>query len=139
MKTLIQVSSLFLIFFVSSCDIREDYQLPSWDVEASAPIATSSVSFDDLLGDTTLSIDTLGDKSLVFVYQKDLVDYNFDEIVELNSISISKSETIGDVDIDDVSFSDGTNFGEVVSQFSIADGMSIPANSLYLRMIETMF
>ena len=133
MKTLIQVSSLFLIFLISSCDIREDYQLPSWDVEASAPIATSSVSFDDLLGDTTLSIDTLGDKSLVFVYQKDLVDYNFDEIVELNSISISKSETIGDVDIDDVSFSDGTNFGEVVSQFSIADGMSIPANSVYFE------
>ena len=122
MKTLIQVLSLFLIFLVSSCDIREDYQLPSWDVEASAPIATSSVSFDDLLGDTTLSIDTLGDKSLVFVYQKDLVDYNFDEIVELNSISISRSETIGDVDIDDVSFSDGTNFGEIVSQFNIDDG-----------------
>lgn len=133
MKTLIQVSSLFLIFLISSCDIREDYQLPSWDVEASAPIATSSVSFDDLLGDTTLSIDTLGDKSLVFVYQKDLVDYNFDEIVELNSISISKSETIGDVDIDDVSFSNGTNFGEVVSQFSIDDGMSIPANSVYFE------
>ena len=58
MKTLIQVSSLFLIFLFRLV-ILEDYQLPSWDVEASAPIATSSVSFDDLLGDTTLSIDTL--------------------------------------------------------------------------------
>jgi len=107
MKTLVQVSSILFVFLISSCDFKEDYELPSWDIEASAPIATSSVSFDDLLGDTTLSIDTLGDKSLVFVYQKDLVEYNFDEIVELNSISINRSEDLGNVDIDDVSFSDG--------------------------------
>jgi len=107
MKTLVQVLSLLFVFLISSCDFKEDYELPSWDIEASAPIATSSVSFDDLLGDTTLSIDTLGDKSLVFVYQKDLVEYNFDEIVELNSISINRSEDLGNVDIDDVSFSDG--------------------------------
>jgi hypothetical protein len=107
MKTLIQVSSLLFVFFISSCDFKEDYELPSWDMEASVPIAASSVSFDDLLGDTTLAIDTLGDKSLVFVYQKDLVEYNFDEIVELNTISINRSENLGDVDIDDVSFSDG--------------------------------
>ena len=138
MKTLIQVLSLLIIFFVSSCDFREDYDLPSWDVEASAPIASSSVSFDDLLGDTTLSIDTLGDKSLVFVYQKDLVEYNFDEIVELNSISISRSETLGDVDISNVSFSDGITFGDVVSpilipitggSLTIDDGAMIPLNT----------
>lgn len=133
MKILIQISSIFFVFFISSCELREDYELPSWDVEASAPIATSSVSFDDLLGDTALTIDTLGDKSLVFVYQKDLVEYNFDEIVELNSVSISRSETIGHIDIDDVSFSDGTNFGEVVSQYSIDDGISISANSVYFE------
>ena len=92
---------------MSSCDFKEDYELPSWDIEASAPIATSSVSFDDLLGDTTLAIDTLGDKSLVFVYQKELVDYNFDEIVELSSISISRSDALDDIDIDDVYFSNG--------------------------------
>ena len=91
MKTLVQISSLLFVFLISSCDFKEDYELPSWDIEASAPIASSSVSFDDLLVDTTLSIDTLGDKSLVFVYQKDLVEYNFDEIVELNSISINRS------------------------------------------------
>ena len=119
MKTLLQVSSLILVFFITACDVREDFELPSWDVEASAPIATSSVTFEDLLGDTTLSIDTLGDKSLVFVYQKDLVQYNFDEIVELNSIAISRLETLGDLDINDVSFSDGTTFGEVVSSISI--------------------
>ena len=35
MKTLIQVSSLLFVFFISSCDFKEDYELPSWDMEAS--------------------------------------------------------------------------------------------------------
>jgi hypothetical protein len=126
MNTLTKVLLLSFIAIISSCDFKENYELPSWDVGASAPIASSSVGFSDLLSDTTLSIDTLDDSSLIFVYQQDLVDYSFDDIVGSNSMSINRSANLGDVDVDDVSFTVSFPFGDIVSQIGVSNGTTFP-------------
>ena len=105
MKILVQTVFVLSILFISSCNLKDEYDVPSWDISASAPIATSSVGFTNLLSDETLSIDTLGDNSMIFVYQQDLVDYNFDDLVPSSSMSITRTETLEDFDVDDVSFS----------------------------------
>ena len=128
MKTLIRVQALFWLLFVSSCDFKEDIDTPNWHVSGSVPLATSSFGFDELLGDTIMSLDTLGDKSLVFVYQQDLVDYNFNDLIEPASISIQRTDNLGNVDINDVSLHESLTFEDVVGNI-FADGTFVPAGT----------
>ena len=128
MKTLIRVQALFWLLFVSSCDFKEDIDTPNWHVSGSVPLATSSFGFDELLGDTIMSLDTLGDKSLVFVYQQDLVDYNFNDLIEPASVSIQRTDNLGNVDINDVSLHESLTFEDVVGNI-FADGTFVPAGT----------
>ena len=115
---------------MSSCEFKEDYEVPSWDVAVSAPIAAGDLGFDELLNDSTVSIDSLGDKSLILVFQQDLVEYSFDDLVSINSISFNNSATLGSVDISNISFSQGISFEEVISvdPFNLADGDFVDVN-----------
>lgn len=126
MKILVQTVFVLSILFISSCNLKDEYDVPSWDISASAPIATSSVGFTNLLSDKTLSIDTLGDNSMIFVFQQDLVDYDFDDLVPSSSMSLTRTETLEDFDVDDVSFSKTISFGQIVSPLSIEDGINVP-------------
>ena len=138
MKTLIKVQAFFLLLFISSCDFKEDFETPSWDVSGSAPLVTTSVGFDDLLADTTLSLDTLGDNSLVFVYQQDLVDYNFNNLIESASVSVQRTDNIGGVDINDVSLTEWLTFEEVVGDI-VADGSFVPVGTPPFNQSTTSF
>lgn len=124
MNTFLKIFLLNILFIVSSCEFKEDYEIPSWDVAVSAPIASGSLGFNELLNDSSVSIDSLGDKSLIFVYQQDLVDYSFEDLVSINSISINNSAELGSVDIPNITFSQGVSFEEVISvdPYNLADG-----------------
>ena len=142
MKTLIKVQTLILMLLIASCDYKDDYEMPSWDVSASAPIASSTIDFYELLGDSTLSLDTIGDNSLVFVYQQNLADYDFSEVINPASFSVSRTDNIGIVDIDDIALSKGFTFEEVIGDI-VSDGTFIaqgtpPFNQSIFNIIDDL-
>lgn len=130
MNTFLKIFTLYFIIVLSSCEFKEDYAVPSWDAAVSAPIASGDLGFDELLNDSTVSIDSLGDKSLTLVFQQDLVEYSFDDLVSINSISFNNSATLGSVDISNISFSQGISFEEVISvdPFNLADDTFVDVN-----------
>ena len=78
---------LFITILLFSCDFKDDYYLPSWDVIGSYPIATTVVDYDDLFGNSTQSLDT-------FMIMKDTVDVDISiptEILEGSFIVIVKN------------------------------------------------
>ena len=78
---------LFITILLFSCDFKDDYDLPSWDVIGSYPIATTVVDYDDLFGYSTQSLDT-------FMIMKDTVDVDISiptEILEGSFIVIVKN------------------------------------------------
>ena len=86
MKILIK-ALLFITILLFSCDFKVDYDLPSWDVIGSYPIATTVVDYDDLFGNSTQSLDT-------FMIMKDTVDVDISiptEILEGSFIVIVKN------------------------------------------------
>ena len=142
MKTLIKVQTLIFMLLLASCDYKDDYETPSWDVSASAPIASSTIDFYELLGDSTLSLDTLSDNSLVFVYQQNLADYDFSEVINPASFSVSRTDNIGIVDIDDIALSKGFTFEEVIGDI-VSDGTFIaqgtpPFNQSIFNIIDDL-
>ena len=70
---------------MSSCDVREDYNLPSWEVNYSSPLAKSSVTFQSLFSDTTMIM--IESSSITII---DTVDVNMqiDEFVLDGSLSL---------------------------------------------------
>lgn len=121
---------IFSLLIFSSCEFKEDYELPSWDVGVSAPIASGNLGFDELLNDSSVTLDTLGDNGLIFVYQQNLVNYSFDDLISFNSINFNNSATLGNVDIPNISFSQGVSFEEVISvdPFNLSDGSFVDVN-----------
>ena len=86
MKILIK-ALLFITILLFSCDFKDDYDLPSWEVIGSYPIATTVVDYDDLFGNSTQSLDT-------FMILKDTVDVDISiptEILEGSFIVIVKN------------------------------------------------
>ena len=84
MLTKILLITTFLLF---SCDVQDNYDLPSWDIIGSYPIATTVVDYDDLFGYYTQSLDT-------FMIMKDTVDVDISiptEILEGSFIVIVKN------------------------------------------------
>ncbi|MDA8963465.1 hypothetical protein N9H50_00055 [bacterium] len=118
------------ILIISSCEFKEDYELPSWDVGVSAPIASGSLGFDELLSDSTISIDTTSDNGLIFVYQQELVNYSFEDLIEFDPINFDNSASLGNVEIPNISFSQGVSFGEIISvdPFNLSDGAFVDVN-----------
>ena len=86
MKILTKVL-LSITFLLFSCDFKDDYDLPSWDIIGSYPIATTVVDYDDLFGYSTQSLDT-------FMIMTDTVDVDISiptEILEGSFIVIVKN------------------------------------------------
>ena len=84
MLTKVLLITTFLLF---SCDVQDNYDLPSWDIIGSYPIATTVVDYDDLFGYYTQSLDT-------FMIMKDTVDVDISiptEILEGSFIVIVKN------------------------------------------------
>ena len=86
MKILTKVL-LCVAFLLFSCVSKDDYDLPSWDIIGSYPIATTVVDYDDLFGYSTQSLDT-------FMIMTDTVDVDISiptEILEGSFIVIVKN------------------------------------------------
>ena len=86
MKILTKVL-LCVAFLLFSCDVQDNYDLPSWDIIGSYPIATTVVDYDDLFGYSTQSLDT-------FMIMTDTVDVDISiptEILEGSFIVIVKN------------------------------------------------
>jgi hypothetical protein len=85
MNTVIKYLSFLSIILFASCDVREDYDLPSWDVNYSSPLAKSSVTFQSLFSDTAMIM--IESSSITII---DTVDVNMqiDEFVLEGSLSL---------------------------------------------------
>ena len=70
------LSYLFFVFFLFSC--RHDFEKPTWATDVSTPIAYTNLSLTNIVNDSIIQFDTLSDNSLKFIYQKEIINYNFD-------------------------------------------------------------
>lgn len=85
MNTVIKYLLFLFIILIASCDVREDYDLPSWEVKYSSPLAKSSVTYQSLFADTAMII--IESSSITIIDTVD-VDMQIDEFVLDGSLSL---------------------------------------------------
>ena len=76
--------SYFLVFFLLlSC--RHDFERPTWETDISTPLIYSSLDFTNIINDSIIKFDTLNDNSLNLLFQKEIINYSFDSLINLKT------------------------------------------------------
>lgn len=105
---------LFIILIVvalSSC--RKDGT--SWDTDWVAPIINDSLLVSDLVNDSTLEVNS--DNSIQVILDRDLIDLNLSDLVEIPDTTIIQDFTIG---VPSLTLPPGTNFVDEVKEHDFA-------------------
>jgi len=76
----------FIILTMVSFSCKKNFDTPSWDVDALAPLVNTTLSLNDLLTDSVL--ETNPDGSLYMTYQSDLLDIDVDSIFKIPDTTI---------------------------------------------------
>lgn len=87
MKVFLYLNCLLLL--ISSC--KHDFEKPNWNTDISTPIAYTELSIIDLVNDSSIRFDTLGDNSLKFIFTKELLNYTLDSLIQIEPISTTKN------------------------------------------------
>lgn len=134
-KTMKSLLTYFTIFtLLISC--RHDFEKPSWNTDISTPIAYTTLQLTDLVNDSSVNFDTLSDNSLLFVYQKEIINYTFDSLIKLEPISTTKNVKLETINFSNTAVSHAVTMGDLISSIDFGtllfpDGGSavIPAYS----------
>lgn len=124
-------------FASTSC--KPDPKIPKWDTEVLAPLVSSRIDINDILADSSLSVDS--DGLLSIVYQNKLASILPDEIIKPLDASFENTIKLADINLGSPSISESISLGELcsngapVSQFIVFNNGKkaiIPAfNALY--------
>jgi len=114
MKNLLYFSLCTILFF--SC--KHDLEQPTWEVDMIAPIAHSEMSISDLINQNETNLNTqIGTDSLVsLVYSADLLETNYDNLLNIESTSNEKMFRIDSVRFDDVVIEHNITIGSVIAE-----------------------
>ena len=114
MKNLLYFSLCTILFF--SC--KHDLEQPTWEVDMIAPIARSEMSISDLINQNETNLNTqIGTDSLVsLVYSADLLETNYDNLLNIESTSNEKMFRIDSVRFDDVVIEHNITIGSVIAE-----------------------
>lgn len=103
--------TVFSIILLSSC--RPNFDEASWAVDATAPIATSSMSLGDLLSDSI--IQTNPDSSLTMVFSNNIYTFNVDSLVSFRDTVLPYVASIENLELGDQTISYPITLGEIAS------------------------
>ena len=97
---------------------KHDLENPRWEVDMIVPIAHSELSIYDLVqqDDNNISIDTRNDSLVSLVYSSNILQTNYDSLLDIKSTTEEKRFRIDSVQFDDVVIEHKTTIGSVISQ-----------------------
>lgn len=104
----------FFVLSIVSC--KPEFDKISWETDLTSPVVYTELNIQDLIKDSIISFDTTSDQILTFIYQKELIDVNFDSLVNLNSASTSKNVRLETIEFADQTITYGISMGEVIAQ-----------------------
>ena len=100
------------IILFSAC--KHELEKPTWDVDLLVPLIHSQMSINDMLSDSSITINEDGFITLVF--QQDFIDFEFDTLVNIQARTDEKTTTLDSVVFDDVTIADTATIGEVINE-----------------------
>ena len=108
---------LYLLLFFSSC--KHDFEKPSWNTELTTPVAYTEMSILDLLNDTSIRFDTLGDNSLKLIFAKEILNYKLDSLIKIQPISTTKNVKLESINFSNTVITHQITMGELIASIDL--------------------
>lgn len=97
--------------FVFSC--RPNYEEASWEINALAPIASSSLSIQNILSDSIVNI--AGDSSISMVFRNTIYNYGLDSMIKFRDTTMAYSASVENLELGDQTIVYPISLGQIAS------------------------
>ncbi len=104
---------LIILLLVSSC--KHDFEKPSWNTDLTTPLAYSQLNILDLVNDSSIRFDTLSDNSLKLIFITELINFELDSLIDLESISTSKNVKLETINFSNTTVSHEVTLGSLIA------------------------
>ena len=104
-----------LLFF--AC--KHELEKPTWDVDMIIPLVHSQMNIDNMLSDSNLNVVENEDGYVSLIYEQDLLNINYDDLITLETKSEEKSIRIDSVNFNDVVIEQIITIGSVINELPL--------------------
>ena len=116
---------VLLIAFIFSC--QHEIERPNWDIDLIIPIAHTKMNIDNIISDSSISVNEDASGFISLVLQEEFLNVNFDTLIKIDAIADEQTHTLDSASFEDVVISDTATIGETINEipglsFLLPDG-----------------
>ena len=97
--------------FVFSC--RPNFEEASWEINALTPIATSSLSIQNILSDS--AVNAASDSSISMVFSNNIYNYGLDSMIKFRDTTMAYSASVENLELGDQTIVYPISLGQIAS------------------------
>ncbi len=121
-----QISLILLTILIFTSCFKE-VKKPNWNVDLTAPLLNASLSIDNILSDSLISV---GDDSLVsFVYEDEIFRFNLDSFISMPDTSYRYAAYLDSIQLGTMTIVESVTLGDIITNAGL--GLFITDGSSY--------
>ena len=105
---------VLLIAFIFSC--QHEIERPNWDVDLIIPIAHTKMNINNIISDSSISVNEDASGFISLVLQEEFLNVNFDTLIKIDAIADEQTHTLDSASFEDVVISDTATIGETINE-----------------------
>jgi len=105
---------VLLIAFIFSC--QHEIERPNWGVDLIIPIAHTKMNIDNIISDSSISVNEDASGFISLVLQEEFLNVNFDTLIKIDAIADEQTHTLDSASFEDVVISDTATIGETINE-----------------------
>ena len=118
-----KIDLIILILLSTLFSCKHELEKPSWDVNLLAPLIKSTLSIENIVGDSSVQVNP--DSTISIVYRTNLYQFSLDSLIaipdtniikvsKLDSLTLSTQSVVYPITLADVARSDTTGIGTII-------------------------
>lgn len=108
--------SLLIILIALFFSCQHDLERPNWDVDLITPIAHTKMNINNMISDSSVSINEDASGFISLVFQEEFFNVNFDTLIKIDAIADEQTHTLDSASFEDVVIADTATIGETINE-----------------------
>tara|TARA_B100000900_G_scaffold219710_1_gene186234 strand:+ start:3334 stop:5349 length:2016 start_codon:yes stop_codon:yes gene_type:complete len=108
--------SLLIILIALFFSCQHDLERPNWDVDLITPIAHAKMNINNMISDSSVSINEDASGFISLVFQEEFLNVNFDTLIKIDAIADEQTHTLDSASFEDVVIADTATIGETINE-----------------------
>ena len=108
--------SLLIILIALFFSCQHDLERPNWDVDLITPIAHTKMNINNMISDSSVSINEDASGFISLVFQEEFLNVNFDTLIKIDAIADEQTHTLDSASFEDVVIADTATIGETINE-----------------------